>query len=316
MTKSTAEITKAIRTCYFKFDHVLSAMTKMQALVEATFSFDEPDILVFTGEPGVGKSALLKRFARNHPRVEHDEFTEIPVLYVPIPSKCSRSGLPSAMLQALGSPFWNRGTERELTHQLLTLLRACKVKAILLDEVNHLIDRGAERTHYDRADWLKQLSDATRIPIVMAGIPRLNVLFRTNEQLADRVSERIVIEPFRAGGEAVNKMKTALETFDRLLDHLPRIPLADDHNCEKFAFATAGRLRGIRRLLVRAVEISQSNARSRIDQAVLAQAFTEVIYPGARPDRNPFHQKFDQRPLTGANEPFEPRRPQKVEADA
>lgn len=69
------------------------------------------------------------------------------------------------MLAALGSPYAKAGNEADKLEQLLTLLRSCKVRLILLDECNHLADRGAQKTHHSMADGIKELLGRGQRPI-------------------------------------------------------------------------------------------------------------------------------------------------------
>lgn len=310
------QVSLQIKRCYAKFSHVTHINELLNQLLEQACAHEEPDVLLIIGDPGVGKSSLLQRFARLHPRIDHETWTEVPVVYVEVPAKCTLKRLPGVILKALGSPLWNRGDEEERTFQLETLLAKCRTRLIILDEVNHLIDRGRERSHYLLADYLKQLIDRTRVPVAMAGIPRAKTLLAVNEQLADRVSKVIEVEPFGASDSCANQIVVALRVFERCLDEIERIDLTSQDSARRFAIATGGRLRAIRRLLVSAVEIASGCKRPRIDYAVLSEAFKKAIYPDAPPSRNPFNQKaFDGRPLTQVDEPFYPRRQPKEEVD-
>jgi hypothetical protein len=91
--------------------------------------------------------------------------------------------------------------------------------------------------------------------------------------------------------------KAALGDFDS-------IDLSADTNSKLIAFATAGRLRGMRRLLVRAVELAFESKKQQINLEILSQAFQQVIYVGCPVTRNPFHVKFDEYPLIRAGEPY------------
>jgi hypothetical protein len=75
---------------------------------------------------------------------------------------------------------------------------------------------------------------------------------------------------------------------------------------EWVAFATDGRLRDIRRLLVRAVELAYEQPDPRLTDMVLAEAFRTVIYRGSPDKRNPFHKAFNELPLVEGDEPFAP----------
>jgi hypothetical protein len=223
--------------------------------------------------------------------------------------------LPQAILKAMKSPFASRGVEQDLTDQAFELFRGCRVRLLLFDELNHLVDRGAERSHYERGDWIKQCLEVARIPICATGISRSEVLFRVNEQLSDRVSERVFIEPFKTGASASNQMAQAMRAFDGLLGDIPRIKLDDPHNCERFSYATEGKLRGIRKILVEAIRTGGTSLPPRIDLEVLARAFRTVIYSNAPDKRNPFCLAFDGNRLVGDGEPFRPRRTLEVECD-
>lgn len=312
-----SKIARAIRRAFIRFDHVKAILEKLKDLVETDFDQGEPDILFIVGDPGTGKTWLVKRFAADYPREERKPVTSVPVLLVNVPAKCSLKRLPGAILEALGSPLWNVGDEEQRSHQLETLLKKCGVKLVILNEANHLVDRGKEKSHYLLADWIKLISERANVPFALAGIPRLKLLLEVNEQLADRVCEVVTVEPFGVDERCKNQMVTALQAFDKLLEGIDRIPLADPANARLFAFATAGRLRRIRRMLVEAVQVAAEMPKPRIDLEVLAQVFRQHIFKGAPDTRNPFVPgKFDGQPLTRSGEPYAPRRQAKEEVDA
>lgn len=302
------EITKSLRTCFGHFHHVKQVMSRMDELFTYQCADEEPEHLFVLGESGVGKSTILKRFRDKYPRIEHDDFTEIPVLYVVVQPGCTIKRLANSMLLELGSKFWNKGNEEELRHQLVCLLRACKVRLVILDEVNHLVDRGRAQTHHNIADWIKGLSDTVGVSFVLAGIPRAERLVATNDQLRSRFRELITIERFSAiDQEAFKQLRGVLNAFSRALCDLPSVTLTAEDTANAFVFATDGRLRDIRRLLVRAVELAYKKSAPSLTVAALAQAFREVIFLNAPDARNPFSTKFNKLPLTKPGEPFAPR---------
>lgn len=305
---TSESLTRALRRCFAQFPHVQSVMKRLETLFGYQCWHEEAEHIMLLGESGVGKSTLLKRFRDQHPPIEHDEYTEVPVLYVEVPAVCSIKKLANTMLLALGSQYWNKGNEIELTLQLRCLLQGCKVRMIILDEVNHLVERGGVKTHHNIADWIKRLSDEMRLPFVLAGIPRAQRLLNTNDQLRSRFREVIVIQPFSVETDmAAKHFCGVLKTFGGLLKGISSIQLSHPDIAHNFIFATGGRLREIRKLLVRAVELAFEDAVPRLTIAILAQAFSTVIYPNAPDDRNPFHAKFRKVPLIKPGEPFAPR---------
>lgn len=308
-TNVTAQtITRALRRCFGHFPHVKSLFQRLESLYAYECAEEEAEHILLLGDSGVGKSTLLKRFRAMHPPVEHDTYTEIPVLYAEVPPGCSIKKLAGSMLLAMGSPYWNKGNEIDLTYQLKSLLRGCSVRLVILDEVNHLVDRGGVKTHHNIGDWIKRLSDDVRVPFVLAGIPRAEQLLATNDQLRSRFGEVVRIQPFSIEHpEAEKQFRGVLKSFGAQMTGLPSIDLSHPQMAQPFAFATAGRLRAIRKLLVRAVHLAFEQPVPRLTMAVLAQAFSETIYPGGPDERNPFSKKFERRPLTDAGEPFAPR---------
>lgn len=299
-----ATVRRRIRRSFGHFPQVRVVLKRFGALLKYECDSEEPECLVLLGETGAGKTTLLEYFRDKHPPTHHADFTEVPVLYFRVPSSCTKSALYAGLLTALGSPYSKAGNEADKLEQLLTLLRACKVRLILLDECNHLADRGAQKTHYSMADGLKELLGRGRCPMVLAGTPSLADFVWLNEQISDRFGERITLEPLSMEPAQRKDCLTVMNGFMKLLDGMQAIDLTGKKVATSMVHASGGRLRGIRRLLVRAVEIAEAKNSLEINNAVLEQAFTEVIFPGAKPSRNPFSRRFDKSPLTRLGEPY------------
>jgi Cdc6-like AAA superfamily ATPase len=305
-TCDSKAVAQAIRKCFGKFPRTVAVLNRLTELMEDEPCNTEPPHLMITGESGTGKSTVLRYFRDKYPRIEHADFTEIPILYLEVPAKTSVRMLAGLMLQELGSKFWDKGDEVARTFQLKTLLRACKTRMVVLDEVNHLVDRGGVKTHYAVADWIKQLGQPGGPAVVLAGTPRAKLLMETNLQLRTRFGEVLPLLPFSSLPGHIGEFAAVLRAFDKLLGDVPRIDLSAHANVEKIAFATGGRLRVIRDLLVRSISIADSLPEPKIDLGTLARAFCEVVYLGAPPNRNPFHKEFSGLPLVKPGEPFAP----------
>lgn len=302
-------IVKDIRLSFINFQHVKRILSALDRMLEYQCGNEEAEHIMLLGESGVGKSTLLTRYVDRHPVIEHEELTEVPVLYVALGQSPTPKKLASTLLKALKDPKWYMGKEDELTARLVFLIGQCRVRLVIIDEANHLIDRGGEKTLHTAADWLKRLVDASRISFVLAGIPRTRTLLATNDQLRERFREVIEIDRFSvANKSAEHEFRSALNVFKKYLRELPTLDLSGAAITRLFAFATDGRLRDIRRLLVRAVELAYEYPDPRLTESVLAEAFQTVIYPGSPDKRNPFHKAFDEMPLVKADEPFAPVR--------
>jgi len=301
-----ADVVRAIRTCFARFPQVKQVLAVLEELFASHSEGDLPEHLLLLGDTGVGKSTLLEYMRDSHPRVVHETFTEVPVLYVPVPPACNINKLAGAMLRALGSPFWNKGDAEDRTHQLVVLLQSCKVRLILLDEVNHLVDRGAQKTHHSVGDWIKTLSDTARVPFVMAGIPRASKLLDVNDQLRGRF-KRLTLRPFSYEDKPRQKeFRSALRTFGGLITGIDCSELSEEDMAKLVVFATHGRLRAIRELLIAAARLAFAEKATKLSRDLLERAFRLAIFEDAEETRNPFSLKFNGVPLIKAGEPYAP----------
>jgi len=262
--------------------------------------------LAVWGESGTGKTRLIQNFVEDFLPIRHVSHTEIPVLFVQIPSKVTIKALAGEILREMGSEYWQYGDEVQKTYQLLTLLSACKVRLIILDEVNHLVDRGGVKTHYAVGDWIKQLGDKSGVSIAIFGTKSIERLLAANEQLRGRYREVIQIERFTAVDERMGDLQSLMTNYMAHFQSIDIIDLTLQSNAKLVAIATDGRLREMKNLFVGALDLIESSSSPRVDRDVLARAFQKCIYRNASERRNPFHPKFNGLPLTGHDEPYAP----------
>lgn len=299
--EDVVQTTQRIRRCFGHFRHVKTIYARLDALRTYVCTVEEPESIAILGVSGMGKSSLLTNYLKQHPPKVHDVYTEVPVLYAEVPPNCTIKKLATILLRAINSPFPITGDEEDRTHQLVTLIRECKVRLIIIDEVNHLV-RGGQKTRYLVGDWIKQLITKTRVPVVLAGTPIVRDLMRTNEQMTSRFAETISIHPFSVGENSNNPIGFALSVFKSVLKDYPCIDLLALEHESMFAFATGGRLRSMCHLFVRAVEIGAKCGG--VTHKSLGEAFPAVIYDKCPQGRNPFLKDFNGIPLSKLNEPF------------
>jgi len=304
---AAATIIAKISRSFIRFPHVQYLLKRMQEILEREWVNEEADSLFLPGESGVGKSTLLTKFCNMYPPIVHDEFTEIPVLYARVPAQGTPLSLAGAMLLEMGSPFWNVGKIEDRRYQLVCLIRKCKVRLIILDEVNHVTDKNGSKTHHYTGDWLKELFEELKIPVVLAGTPSSDRLLHTNKQLRTRFREIIPIMQFSLTNKsAQDECEKMMKTFSNMITGVSKVDITQGPLLSSMIFATAGQLRDIRRLLVKTVVLAFEHSPPKITVPILAQAFRQAIYRGAPDKRNPFCKEFDGIPLIKPGEPFAP----------
>jgi hypothetical protein len=284
--------------------HYMLALRRIRELHQQSGQRIPPEHMRILGESGAGKTTLLKDYAAGYPRYDEADRTVVPVLYCEAPSNPTQDRFARAMLLALGSPFWNKGREADKTEQLIALIRACKVAIILLDEMQHLVDRGRRRTHEKVTDWIKQLVDACAVPCVIAGLPRLDVLNEVNDQFGRRFASTVWLHTFEVALRPDQLELMAI--FEALLQSEGSASVTvmnEPRFGERLILATNGTVGYLTALTRRAADLSASHS-NRIDYGVLATAFEQSIYCGAPPDRNPFSPSFTFSALSRRGEPF------------
>lgn len=281
--------------------------TALEAIAEAHASYgsgDRPLNLRIVGVSGVGKSSAFKVYAARHPRRKDSTGTVVPVLLLSIPAQPTAKVLYTDILRALGANDPGCGTADHQRARLLMLCKACRVELILIDELQHFIDRGTARSHAAVADALKSLLDELDIPCVLGGAPRGRKLFELNNQLRNRFTRVVTLRPFDGTtaeglGLLIGYLGALIDSFDERLKAF----LLDPQVTQRLFYATDGLPRLIADFLLEfRKQVAQNAHEPDLDTA--SDVFIKVIWAGALNDRNPFSTTFFASRLTGPFEPF------------
>lgn len=172
-------------------------MQRLQQCVEYVHSgAREPACIAVEGESRAGKSRLLEAHMARFQRERLADGLRVPMLCAVVPSQPTVKGLAELLLQALGVPDWDKGTENVKTARLVKLMRSCGVAMLILDEFQHFYDKSSHRVQHHVADWLKNLVGETRVALTVCGLPTLRAVIEQNEQLAGRFAAPIHLPRF------------------------------------------------------------------------------------------------------------------------
>lgn len=147
------------------------------------------------GPSRVGKSMLIARLLRQFPEERVNGVRHIPVLKVDIPSPATPKELPRSLLSALGHAD-AKGSSNALLTRVERLLKLTGTKAVLFEEASHIVDIGNKMPPRAAGDWFKGLMENLGLTIILFGIPRLEKLYASNEQLRKRSQARRVFRPY------------------------------------------------------------------------------------------------------------------------
>lgn len=260
----------------------------------------EPECMLITGTQGAGKTTLLEWYAGNFIIRELPEKRVVPILMATVPAPATVKNLATEMLKSIGDPAADRGTVSSITLRLRKFLVECEVELIILDEFQHFDDRKSRGILKTVSDWLKNLLNQTRVPIVLVGMPGCESVLDANgnEQLKRRFSNREQIKPFRwKDSKEIQEFRQLLKNIDDALPLLEASHLADLTTAFLIHQATDGVINYVMKLLRRASRMAVERGSNQIDQSILAQAYEELLAKEFTDRPNPFLLSGTESPV-------------------
>lgn len=172
-------------------------MEALQLRVEDALSGSPPSIDMLIGPSRVGKSMLINSLERQFPETKVNGVRHVPVLVVRVPTPATSKELPRSVLKALGAPTPTAVTSTALMYERMSRqLKLAGTRVILFEEANHIVDVGTKLPPRAAGDWFKQLLDDLGVSVVVFGIPHLERLLESNEQLRYRCGAVMRFNPY------------------------------------------------------------------------------------------------------------------------
>lgn len=142
------------------------------------------------GSSNVGKTTVAEKFVekyRGYTLVD-EEGTEIdikPVILIELPHPFTIMEFYQEIIKVLGGIRLKGPKTGEVKDQAIELIKAQKVKLIIIDEINNILTSRSV-TDKEGMDAIKHLSNITRIPLVLMGTPESSKLRELDEQYKSR----------------------------------------------------------------------------------------------------------------------------------
>jgi type II secretory pathway predicted ATPase ExeA len=296
---STEERKILVERVYVKHPHSENLLKKIDYCRTHSKISAEPDGMLITGQQGMGKSTLWKRYVKDFPRTKTETGMIIPVLTVGIKAPATPKSLVTVLLSALGDPAAERGANVTQTLRLYRYLERCQTELIILDEFQHFIDRDLSKVLKTISDWLKMLMNDTGLPIVLIGMPNsVRVLdAHGNEQLKRRFSVRESLQPFAWSVSGDLSIVKFLKKLDDLLPLIESSNLADQDTAYRIYCATNGEMYRMMDLVRMATTLALDDGVERICMRLLFKAYEACPALDELDAGNPFEEGSTPKPL-------------------
>lgn len=279
------------------------ALNRLREVHEASRRSKKGKGIALLGPSGVGKTSVLQEYVRSYLPAKA-QFNAKPIIFVEVPSSPTPKSLGEAVLTAMGDQFAHRGSAEEKLFRIVTLLQGLHTELIIFDEAQHLVERRRTPTGAT-TDWLKNLLNASKVAVVLAGLKKTEQLLSANEQLRRRFSATAYYNRFEiSSDDNATTFAKLLLSFHAALP-VPSLKFAAKANITRFYQASFGLIDYLIKIIDRAVWLVENGEAKEIDLAILAQAFRDEVWSQAPDNRNPFHESFNFQPLIGQSEPFE-----------
>jgi hypothetical protein len=142
------------------------------------------------GDAGSGKTTALLEVQRRL-RAATDLNTDEAALFLPLLPAPTMHSLVRDMLHQLRYPFSNSRTFTERAEILFDALKKKRVRAILVDEAQHIVEGNRTANQTEIRNFLKRLIDQTNVCLVLSGLPCLRKLRNNDDQLASRLPAEV-----------------------------------------------------------------------------------------------------------------------------
>lgn len=256
---------------------------------------DKPKSLMILGPTGGGKTTLAETvmMQHKHRQIRTDGILKRPIVYCCVPSPASAKSLGQVLLQTLIPGLRATGTATELRESIVKNVQTMGVELIILDEVQHLSEAKGDSTIRKAADWLKLLSDASKIPMLLLGIETSRNLLTYNEQLRRRVPEVIELSPYTPGyDDDVEAFREVLVNIDEKLPFDKRSNLADPQIAKGLMKVSDGMIGLLVEFVREAAIIAISLEHNKILKSDLHEAFVRTIQSSKPNLKSPFQRNY------------------------
>lgn len=276
------------------------ALEELQHCYDSVGETDFPQCLHLVGPSRAGKTCVVKEFLKKYPPVRKDDGVYMPVVYAEIPPTGTIVGVMENLLYALGDPHWSRGSNSNKLARVKEGLQKCGCRMVVLDELQHLADKGQNLRLKQTRDWLKAMVGSNEWALVVCGLDTSRVVITQDKQLKARFDAPIEIPRFEWTDDVLyTQFLGVLGGFQDGLAPFSFPDMQDEAVALRFYLASGGLIGLVVKLLQRAIKNAIKDNRTAIGLPELEVAFRRAINFSANipVNQGPFTSKLLDTPL-------------------
>ncbi|WP_240503621.1 MULTISPECIES: TniB family NTP-binding protein [Pseudoalteromonas] len=274
LTKSNAErIEYILSSRWIGYSKAKDILSKLEDLLLYPKKHRMPCMLL-VGDSNSGKTMIAERFIDLHPAYEREdnEGIVIPALFIQSPPTPSESRLYSNILSKLFAPFRPSDSAEKKYHQVKTIMAACNVKMLIIDEIHSLLAGPLDKQRVFLS-VIRNLSNELKIPIVGLGTRDALRAIKTDPQLDNRFKPSLLPR-----WEFDTDFRRLLASFELMLplakaSHLKRKDIA-----QKIHFMSEGLLGEVSDILTQAAILAIRNG----TESITLELLNEIDYESPR----------------------------------
>lgn len=285
----------AISDIFVDTSRTKMAFERMDQLMDRGWETNFCRALLLLGPSRCGKTHILKEWRRRRTITEPG----FKAVVTEVPSACTLKGMAAQLLEDLGDPDPDYGTQNDKTRRIHDIGKDCHL--IIIDEVQRLIDEKTERVKNDVANWLTNLLNRRICPLLLVGERQAEKVFNGNMYLEGRTLGQVPVDPYDwHNKEDRNGFRVFLNLVEGKLGMPQASGLGDSDTALRIHSYSGGRVGQATLLIDEARSLARRGGRPMLTHDLFAEAVDLLRVGAARGKANPFRI---EKPIAGGPAP-------------
>lgn len=246
------------------------------------------------GEAGTGKTELLRSFVFRHASKRDQNGLNNKVVLVNIPTSPTAIAILQAILEALGDPRPAKGSRKDKMRRVVKALKDQSVMMLLLDDVQHCLDKNSGLVIYDASECLKELTNESSVSIIGAGLEDSKKVIKSNEQSKRRHLGSVYLRRFDwADAESQNSFVALLRAFEERLEMFELPALSSARFSLRMYLASGGLIDFVAKVLSQVVWDALDRKSRTIRLCDFETGWLKALFDAENLGDNPFRASFN-----------------------